>query len=602
MKKIILSIFTAVALNASAQLPNFESAKSYASDTTVEISKIATDATGNIYIQGYFYGTVDLDPGIGVVSVTNPSETIPYFFLQKQAPNGSVLWTRQIVEYGVRDLTIDNLGNIITITSVYGPGTFDVDPGVGTTNVTFSASIDVLTIKYNTDGEILWANAIGLSTENEEARSVTTDSNNNIYFAAYATNGAYRYAMIIKRSPSGAMLWQKNLSGPGFCQVQSIITDESNNVIIGGWFRDYLIDFDPGPGLAEGYASASVWDNFVVKLNSSGDFLWFNELDGQSNNLMTYDLTTDSAGNVYQLGGIRGTTPIDFDPGVGVDEVTATTVSWHRLYIRKISANGTHTWVRLPQNGFFANFYSIDINANGQLIASGGTSFEIYDTDGNEVFSKAYSSAQAYSLCATNNGGMYLAGTFNGDFEIEENNSNALLTHSQNGSYDGFLIKYSQCFVDNSTSISGSTISATQSGVTYQWLDCNNGNTEIAGANAQAFTPTASGSYAVVIINGSCSDTSACQSVTVSTSGIEEQVANNFTLYPNPAKESLTLNNLTIDASLQIMDMIGQKVLETRVSAQEMTLDVSSIKPGAYFVQVVYNSAITSSKKLVIRE
>lgn len=48
----------------------------------------------------------------------------------------------------------------------------------------------------------------------------------------------------------------------------------------------------------------------------------------------------------------------------------------------------------------------------------------------------------------------------------------------------------------------GPTLSANNSGATYQWVDCDNGNAPITGATSQSFTPSNSGNYAVIITEG----------------------------------------------------------------------------------------------------
>ncbi len=58
----------------------------------------------------------------------------------------------------------------------------------------------------------------------------------------------------------------------------------------------------------------------------------------------------------------------------------------------------------------------------------------------------------------------------------------------------------------------GTTLTASASGAGYQWMDCH-GNAIIPGQTAQSYTPSVSGSYAVIVTQGSCSDTSACYSV-----------------------------------------------------------------------------------------
>ena len=62
-------------------------------------------------------------------------------------------------------------------------------------------------------------------------------------------------------------------------------------------------------------------------------------------------------------------------------------------------------------------------------------------------------------------------------------------------------------------SIVGATITANQNGATYQWIDCNNGNTPIAGQTNQSFTATVSGNYSVIVTQNNCSDTSSCYSI-----------------------------------------------------------------------------------------
>ena len=154
--------------------------------------------------------------------------------------------------------------------------------------------------------------------------------------------------------------------------------------------------------------------------------------------------------------------------------------------------------------------------------------------------------------------------------------------------------------LNSSVSISGNTLSALQNGATYQWIDCNNGNAIISGETNQSFTPTVSGYYAVEITSNGCTSSSNCTSITISTSGIEEQTANNFNIYPNPASDLVTLNNLTIGTTLQLTDMTGKTVLETSVLTEEITIDLNGLTEGVYFVQILDNASIIGTKKLAI--
>ena len=64
--------------------------------------------------------------------------------------------------------------------------------------------------------------------------------------------------------------------------------------------------------------------------------------------------------------------------------------------------------------------------------------------------------------------------------------------------------------LDTTITPDGAQLSANATGVTYQWVDCDNGGLPIAGADQQTFTPTTAGTYAVVVSAAGCSEQSAC--------------------------------------------------------------------------------------------
>ena len=72
--------------------------------------------------------------------------------------------------------------------------------------------------------------------------------------------------------------------------------------------------------------------------------------------------------------------------------------------------------------------------------------------------------------------------------------------------------------------------------------------------------------------------------------------ANNFTLFPNPVENSLSItnrNNLEI-TSISIYNTLGQLILiETNPSN---SIDTSSLKKGSYFIKIISDKGISSSK------
>lgn len=136
------------------------------------------------------------------------------------------------------------------------------------------------------------------------------------------------------------------------------------------------------------------------------------------------------------------------------------------------------------------------------------------------------------------------------------------------------------------TTVSGDTITADMANANYQWINCN-GNTIIAGETSQSFTATASGDYAVIVSNGSCTDTSAC--VTINLGGIDEATPfNNLSVYPNPTNGVFTIDferPISQECSLIITNINGQVLHEMIVNESSQSIQMNEyLIPGVYFI------------------
>lgn len=141
-------------------------------------------------------------------------------------------------------------------------------------------------------------------------------------------------------------------------------------------------------------------------------------------------------------------------------------------------------------------------------------------------------------------------------------------------------------FSDNGTGL----CTAAASGATYQWATCTPNFAIIPGATSQTYQATVSGSYAVIVTENSCTDTSACQTVIIS--GVEENaLAQQVVLFPNP-----TTGNFTIDLGttystvvVTVTDIAGRVVSVTRENATaKLQLNIEEPQ-GIYFVTIKAN-------------
>ncbi len=135
---------------------------------------------------------------------------------------------------------------------------------------------------------------------------------------------------------------------------------------------------------------------------------------------------------------------------------------------------------------------------------------------------------------------------------------------------------------DATTTITGTTITANTPGAAYQWLDCSNGYMPIPNETDISFTPEHNGSYAVIVTNASCSDTSEC--VLITTVDLPENaVGDQLSIYPNPANEKITIST-GIATTIQLMDINGKILLEEQIE-QNKTIPIHNLPKGMYTIR-----------------
>ncbi|WP_053991239.1 LamG-like jellyroll fold domain-containing protein [Mangrovimonas sp. TPBH4] len=150
-------------------------------------------------------------------------------------------------------------------------------------------------------------------------------------------------------------------------------------------------------------------------------------------------------------------------------------------------------------------------------------------------------------------------------------------------------------------SLSENTLTAAQTGATYQWVDCNNGSAAIDGETGQTFTPDVTGNYAVEVTLDGCTTTSEC--VEVSSLGVEDMLfANNLKLYPNPTSGNVnvTLNGVYQTVDAQLVSITGKVVATYQFSnTNEFSLDLNNFNTGLYFLKLKADHLDAATVKVV---
>ncbi len=140
--------------------------------------------------------------------------------------------------------------------------------------------------------------------------------------------------------------------------------------------------------------------------------------------------------------------------------------------------------------------------------------------------------------------------------------------------------------IDTNVTASGITLTAVQSGVSYQWVDCDNNYAAISGETGQSFTASANGNYALVLTDGICSDTSSCHNI--NSVGLEELSDNQIQVYPNPFTDDFMLNieGATGKYQVSVLNSIGQEIYSRNMSGKSIQINLNEHVKGIYYIVV----------------
>jgi len=131
------------------------------------------------------------------------------------------------------------------------------------------------------------------------------------------------------------------------------------------------------------------------------------------------------------------------------------------------------------------------------------------------------------------------------------------------------------------------TLEANANSATFQWYDCNL-NQNIEGATAADFVPSASGSFAVIVTQNGCVDTSACYSAIVS-STLSNIFDFSVNVFPNPANDvvHIQLGKWSESILVELIDVTGSVQLSQVVqNSKDFSIPVQQLPNGIYMVNL----------------
>ncbi len=548
MKKVVLLFVLLMCFlcKTYAQAPDWVWAKSIGSNNYEIATTFAVDALGNVYVCGMFYDSTLI---IGSYTLTNSSPLTEEIFLAKFDVNGNVLWARSAAgadDDEVTAMSVDASGNIY-LTGGFYSSVIDF----GNTSLTLLEDNDIFVVKYNTNGNTVWAKNIRSTNGSAYSSSIAVNTSGYIYIAGWffyptyvgtytLTSSGSLDAFVVKYNSNGSIVWAKSFGGTWEDQVRSISADASDNVYLTGDYNSQTISLG-------GYSLTNIgsWpssDIFLYKLNSTGNVLWARGFGGNYSE-SPQSVTTDTQGNVFITGCFWSNT-ISF----GSDVLTNLSMgNCFHVFLVKYSANGSPLWARGPS----------DNNDTGVSIAT--------DALGN----------------------CYMTGTFESS---QISFDSYTLENSINGLTDIFLVKYNLAGSvlwaksiggDDDDEVSGVAVSSSGSIYIAGYFESplfNVGTIALQNSLNYGITPDI---FIAKSENG--------------TDITEPSDSRVFSVFPNPADNFVYITAPEIK-SIEITNSEGIIINKIYDTGKEVKVNIEDLPGGVYVVKLITDNEVLSQR------
>jgi hypothetical protein len=314
---------------------------------------IALDSNGNVYITGYFFGSVSFNGQ----SFTNNSVSC---FLAKYTSNGSFQWIKTGTGGISNKLVLDRSNNIFIT------GTFTYTLSLDGTSKTSRGSNDVFLAKYDSNGNLEWVQTAGGNLD-EGSNDLAVDSNQNVYLTGYFSNTAFfnqitkssagwTDAFIAKYTSDGNIQWVEAFGGTGHDYGTRIAVDVNNNIYYTGNFL-YTVNFKGISKTARGST-----DIFILKLNANRELEWLNTIDGIGTDWVQ-SMSIDSNNDLYLTG--------YFTDILVLGNRTRFPVGEQDAFIAKYNHKGTLYWAEILGGTGSEELLDIAIDSNKNIYLTG---------------------------------------------------------------------------------------------------------------------------------------------------------------------------------------------------------------------------------------
>lgn len=525
-------------------------------------------------------------------------------FISAQIP--TVNWAKQIdgaYVGGINAIANDPNGYVYAICG------FSSKISIGSQTVYGTGNADFAVIKSDAAGTIIWAKLVTSGIYNYGS-SMVSDAQGNIYiagsFSGHSAFGATVQAsagsldaFVLKMDPNGNVVWSEIMGGTGADYGMSVDVDGSGNVYTHGSFEG-TANF---AGL--NLSSSGSNDMFVMKNNAiTGTQTWVKKLGGNSDE-MPGALCCDVSGNIFVTGSFSNTGTFDaynFNSSGNLDV----------CLLRLDPANGAVIWAQQFGGNGADQARGICVDSHGDVYSTGDFSGVISygsqtlvclglsnpyflknnGSSGNAVFVKSFvgNGQYDYANVITCSGAnkIYLGGSFTGNLTLGNTTLISL------GGADMYLCEADTLGTILWTDRKGGINNDSQTAI----------NTDFTGNLYTGGYFAATVPYGPVILSapaGTGAYIARWGSFVVSVPALNEAEFG-AKIYPNPFFDTIKLSRapvLTGTYLVSVINSLGEVVLVKKENSSDLSLNLSHLKSGIYFLRIEEEGGRTHTSKII---
>jgi hypothetical protein len=568
-----------VKLNNSGNLIWAKSMGGGTSSNGIYVKGIDFDAFGNIYTAGTFSGTQDFDPGAGVFNL-GPSGPHLNTFILKLDSAANFIWAKEMYGSsidGVRatGMDADSAGNVFIAGYFQGP------VYAGTLSFNSIGTVDIFVCRLSAAGNFIWAKTMG-GTAYEEAWSIAIDNSDNIYVQGdfegtvdfdpgagvyNLTTGTSYNLFITKLNSAGNFIWAKQIDGAHSYMGVSMLVDDPGYVYASGCFSG-TADFDPNGGVYN-LTSAGGDDLFVLKMDTSGNFLWAKSTGGPGLEV-GFDLTLDANKKIDLIGNFQSSSVI-FDPDTVFNSDTVGTDMFYAQLCEiarpAISSGGP------------ASFCSGD----SVTLTSDSAAFYLW-SNGAISQSIIVSDANNYSLSVSN-----LIGCSAGSSVITTSVNPLPIVELDLTNFGSICSDAAPVMLSQGNPSGGVYSNPYMSGAYFDPVP--------AGYGVQSII------YTYTDSNGCSNSDTANVYIDLCTEIQNREILSGLMIAPNPfnTETRIVFAQEQKQAVVRITDLMGKEIKRFLFSGSQLDIERGEMVNGVYFIEIVRENSTVFNRKLVLQ-